>query len=196
MKNCYKCKEIKSFDEFGSDKSRFDGKNPMCKPCVKLFQTDWREKNKDKRKAIVDKYRLANREKCNEATKKSYAKNPNTQKNWVKNNIEKVRETKKNWAVRHSNQNKEIKANNKAKRRGAEGNFTASQIHDLLIKQKYKCVSCKCDITKGFHRDHIYPISSGGSNNITNIQLLCALCNARKSAKHPIDFMQENGFLL
>jgi 5-methylcytosine-specific restriction endonuclease McrA len=196
MKNCYKCKETKSINDFGSDKSRFDGKNPMCKPCVKLFHAEWRLKNKDKRKLIVDKYRLANREKCNEATKKSQAKHPNTQKNWVANNIEKVRETKKRWSVHNVDQNKEIKANNKAKRRGAKGNFTALQIHDLLIKQKYKCVSCKCDISKGFHRDHIYPISSGGNNDITNIQLLCATCNTRKSAKDPIVFMQEKGFLL
>lgn len=196
MKNCYKCAETKRIDEFGFDRSRGDGRNPMCKSCVNIFQAEWRDKNKEKRKAIVDKYREANKEKCNAATKLSQAKHPSTKQKWNEKNIEKVREIKKQWSYAHDKQNKEIKANNKAKRRGAKGNFTALQINDLLIKQKYKCIICNIDISKKFHRDHIYPIVAGGSNDIFNIQLLCPACNAKKSGKHPIDFMQEKGFLL
>ena len=44
--------------------------------------------------------------------------------------------------------------------------------------------------------DHIVPLAKGGSDGPENIQLLCAHCNRRKSAKDPIVFMQENGFLL
>lgn len=196
QKNCYKCKQTKSTFEFGSDKSRYDGKQPVCKACVRLIGAEYRANNKEKRKAIVDKYRAANREKCNLATKLSNQKHPETQRKWVEKNREKVRETKRNWAARHSEQNKEIKINNKAKRRGAFGNHTPQQITDLLHKQKHKCACCKTDISDKFHRDHIIPISAGGTNEIFNIQLLCAFCNTSKGAKDPITFMQQKGFLL
>ena len=46
----------------------------------------------------------------------------------------------------------------------------------------------KCGIEK--------PLALGGSNDKANLQLLCPTCNAKKSAKHPIDFMQSRGLLL
>lgn len=44
--------------------------------------------------------------------------------------------------------------------------------------------------------DHIMPMDLGGSNDASNLQLLCQSCNSSKHAKHPVDFMQERGFLL
>jgi hypothetical protein len=196
LKLCYKCKEKKPFDFFGADKNRGDGKNPVCKVCLKKYLATWRENNKDKRKATVDKYRANNRDKCNEAVKKSNQKHPETQRNWVNKNREKVQQIKRDWAARHPHQNKEIKANNRSKRRGASGNFTKQQIYDLLVKQKHKCACCKISISNKYHRDHIIPIALNGNNEIYNIQLLCKQCNLSKGAKHPIDFMQTKGFLL
>lgn len=40
------------------------------------------------------------------------------------------------------------------------------------------------------------PLARGGTNQRTNLQLLCPPCNLSKSAKDPIDFMQSRGFLL
>jgi 5-methylcytosine-specific restriction endonuclease McrA len=39
-------------------------------------------------------------------------------------------------------------------------------------------------------------LSRGGSNDISNIELLCERCNLRKHAKDPIDWAQENGLLV
>ena len=196
LKHCYKCKQTKSIDEFGKDKSRHDGKQPACKLCIRKISSDFRANNKEKRKAAVDKYRAANQKKCNEATKKSNQKNPETQRNWVNKNRLKVQQIKRDWAARHPEQNREIKINNKAKRRGASGKFTKQQIENLLIKQKQKCACCNISISTEFHRDHIIPIVLGGNNEITNIQLLCKYCNLSKGGKHPIDFMQSKGYLL
>lgn len=63
--------------------------------------------------------------------------------------------------------------------------------------QRWRCAACRCDLRRsGYHMDHIMPLAKGGAHAPRNVQLLCPTCNVRKSAKHPVDFMQERGFLL
>lgn len=56
----------------------------------------------------------------------------------------------------------------------------------IFFRDRGQCVLCKSDISgvvcigniKNF--DHIVPLSNGGLNDVTNIQLLCASCNNKK----------------
>jgi 5-methylcytosine-specific restriction endonuclease McrA len=66
---------------------------------------------------------------------------------------------------------------------------------ELNAKQKGKCAVCR-DTLAARHVDHIIPLARGGFHERSNLQLLCQPCNSRKSAKDPIRFMQERGFLL
>lgn len=81
-----------------------------------------------------------------------------------------------------------------------KGRILGSLPKGLLKKigdsQKWMCVVCRASIKSFYHMDHVMPLAKGGKHEATNIQLLCPSCNVRKSAKHPIDFMQERGFLL
>ena len=76
------------------------------------------------------------------------------------------------------------------------GRLPRGTVNLLGSLQKWKCVVCKCDIRSKYHVDHIMPLAKGGLHVPENIQLLCPTCNVQKSAKHPIDFMQQKGFLL
>lgn len=67
----------------------------------------------------------------------------------------------------------------------------------LLKRQKGRCVACGANLKEcGSHLDHIRPLSRGGPHEDANLQLLCPACNLSKSDRDPVEFMQENGFLL
>lgn len=117
-------------------------------------------------------------------------------------NLEKARardlKNAKLYAKRHPDKIRAHNQNARARKRGASGRHTAADIKTLLNLQKSKCAHSWCRVELGgkFHRDHIIPLALGGSNDRRNLQLLCKPCNLRKSAKHPVDFAQENGMLL
>lgn len=84
----------------------------------------------------------------------------------------------------------------RARLRNAAGSHTAEQIKALHLYQKGRCPVCRSSLKHGYHVDHVNPLSKGGSDDISNIQLLCPPCNLNKSAKDPIEFMRERGYLL
>ena len=76
------------------------------------------------------------------------------------------------------------------------GRLPRGAIKKIGDYQRWLCVICRCDVSKSYHVDHIMPLAKGGKHEPKNIQILCPSCNVRKSAKDPIEYMQERGFLL
>lgn len=68
----------------------------------------------------------------------------------------------------------------------------------VFFRDRGRCVFCRCDLSglvtvssdKNF--DHVVPLGQGGLNDVTNIQLLCNECNAKKSCGDAVtsDFYQ------
>ena len=82
-------------------------------------------------------------------------------------------------------------------RRGRKtGRLPRGYLVKLYELQRGKCPVCKDNLGKSYHTDHINPLAAGGEHIVGNIQLLCQHCNCTKSAKDPIKFMQECGFLI
>lgn len=196
VKICSACKESKDKSLFGRDKARKDGLNYVCKSCVAKKSKIYRELNPDKRKVTCKNYRENNPSACKESylrwQEKEKASGWLTKKAYDAANPEQKKLRKKKWVQN----NPEYMKLQKHRRRGAGGSFSKKDIDFLMRSQKQKCVSCFTSLLDGKHIDHILPIALGGTNDPTNLQLLCPKCNREKSAKHPIDFMQSKGFLL
>lgn len=156
---------------------------------MKKYGAEWYAENKVRLVPLRRKWYLENKKAHNARSLAYYYANPEV---W--------REYHKKWAQQNRELMRLYTSASGAKRRAAKvnslGSFTASDVRELLKLQKGKCAACRDKLTYKFHRDHIVPLSRGGSNDKRNIQLLCPACNVRKHAKDPIDFMQSKGFLL
>lgn len=141
-------------------------KSGRCIPCKKVISEKYYNKNKDLISASHKKWRLENPEKSAEYAARWKARNPEA-----------------------------VRLINSARRRGGGGRPSRGIVRRLFDLQRGKCACCGSLLTS-FHVDHIMPLALGGSNDDKNLQLLLPSCNLKKSAKHPIDYMQSKGNLL
>ena len=72
-----------------------------------------------------------------------------------------------------------LKARRYARERNAEGNHTLQEWNSLKEKFNYKCANCRKE--KPLTKDHIKPLSKGGTGHIENIQPLCRNCNSKNT---------------
>ena len=146
----------------------------------------WAEKYPERAAAIKAEWANDNREKVLELNRK-----------WRDNNKEKVKESNANWGKRNRDKTR-IHCHNRRERTRKNGGMLSSDIvNKLLALQRGKC-ACGCgqSLCTKYHIDHIVPISKGGRNEDSNVQLLRDTCNLSKGGRDPIEFMQSRGFLL
>ena len=132
-------------------------------------------------------WKLANREKLNAAEREARLRDPEAYK---------ARVAKYIGSDKGKNGQRARTRNYQASRRGADGSHTREEIQALYHQQNGKCAYCRVSLKPGYHVDHIQPLSKGGSNWITNLQLACRPCNIRKNATDPIEFARRLGRLL
>lgn len=107
-------------------------------------------------------------------------------KRWQKANPEKHGAIHKRWKKANNGAVVAMGQARRARKRGAEGRYTQSDLHVLLEKQGFSCFSADCGVSFFETKptvDHIVPLFRGGTNWPDNIQLLCKSCNCEKHTK-------------
>lgn len=175
----------------------------------------WRAANPEKVKLSRDAYRALNLDKINAVTLAWRNANPEREKEtsaayrasnldkvrasslaWRTANPEKAKEFTDAWKAANPESTKIHNQNRRALKKRSGGKLSTDLAAKLMQLQKGMCPCCNLPLGQDFHLDHILPLALGGANIDTNIQLLRANCNMQKHAKHPVDYMQQKGFLL
>lgn len=107
-----------------------------------------------------------------------------------------VKQRVREWNEANPNAGRVRGRNYRARKYQAEGSHTLADVEALHAKQAGRCVYCRKALGRTFHVDHIQPLSKGGSNWPSNLQLTCGPCNNRKRATDPIAFAQRLGRLI
>lgn len=145
----------------------------------------WAKANEEKVKASRKKYRILHKD----SIRLSNA-------GYRKANVKKQSDYTAAWRKANPEASRAIVRNRRARMRSSCGKHDAHDIIGLVRIQGGKCAWCRRSVIKQRHVDHIIPIALGGSNNRSNLQILCPPCNRSKGSLHPIEFAQREGRLL
>jgi len=153
----------------------------------------WAETHSDKKLAYAKNYLpIANAKRRARASqdpdyyRRQYAKRKSSPefkaaaikrtKEWRKKNPEEAKKLWAEWRLRNPDA---VRASRKARAlmRRAGGKVSASTVRE--IRARRVCAACG-DIHALMEIDHIKPVSRGGTNHPSNLQLLCKPCNQSK----------------
>lgn len=218
MKRCARCREWKGQTAFSADKSRKDGLQPYCKACNRAYLEANTERisarkqqhytqNADRLRQRSRDHLSANRDQVNARRRELHAarseeKNAERRRQYAldsarvldkvrsarRANIERSREHERARYAANPERYKAQARNRKARKKGAQGKYTAAEWRALKAQYRHTCLRCgRSEPDIKLTPDHIVPLARGGSNYITNLQPLCLECNLWKSTKI-IDF--------
>lgn len=127
-------------------------------------------------------------------------------KAWYAANIEKARARNRLYQDAHAEQSRaryrswrrknlarasELSRIRRVRQANAEGSHTEVEWQGLKAYYNYTCLCCrKSEPEIALTRDHVIPITKGGSDDIANIQPLCKTCNCSKGTK-TIDYREQ-----
>ena len=111
-------------------------------------------------------------------------------------NADAIRERKRKWRKDNPSAVRVYYHSRRIRKLNGGVKLSKGLVEKLLRLQRGKCACCGRPLGSDYHLDHIMPLSMGGLNTDNNVQLLRAKCNLQKSAKHPVDFMRQRGYLI
>jgi len=171
-----------------------------CPECNRAYMKAYRAANLEKVKAGQRDHYARNRDRVIEKVKAYAFENKDRVKAAKAKRYDQTREARqakiKEWQTKNPEKHREsVRAatlNRVARKAKAPGKYTVKDIRRLYDEQNGKCPACDVSLLDGYHVDHVVPLSKGGDNWPTNLQLLCPPCNLRKSDMSMDDFMARN----
>lgn len=197
IKHCPKCDTDKpaTTEHFHRRAASPDGLYHSCKECMKNYYIankeryaengrayysankerkaeqgrDWRERNKEWKAERQRVYRSANSGKWTKYRREYNAKNK-----------ERYAEQRRAYEASHPDLRRSIKLRYRATKAAAEGDYGVTDIKRQYEAQGGRCAYCSTPLSKGYHIDHVVPLSRGGSNKPDNLVATCPTCNISK----------------
>lgn len=199
MKRCSgDCGEVKPLNKeyFHRRESSKDGFRSDCRECVRKRQekynrTEERKQARYERESALRQTDPEWREKQNAPVRDWRDQQiPERPRNYEAQPHVKVRKAKEHraWAQTHPELKKSHEHKRRARKRGAEGSYSPSDLIRIMGEQQGICFYCNDSITKSYTIDHFIPLARGGSNWPDNIKLACKPCNSQKHDKLPSEF--------
>lgn len=184
-KVCSRCKSFKLYLHFSKDRSKRNGYSSLCKECRGLYNRKYWHDTIERRHEYRKEYVKTNRDVLNQKKKEYYSKNSERIKTQVQSyrdaHGEEHRRRSREWSKRNPERTMVIRQRRRTLERNSDGSFTTQQWQALCVWFDNTCLKCR-ETTK-LTPDHVIPLSRGGSNDISNIQPLCFLCNTRKHTR-------------
>lgn len=155
---------------------------------VKEIKRTHREANPERYAEALRKYRESHRDEINIQARERRQTDLEHYREIGRMSYDRHREERCAYSREYSksNRDKATAALNRrrARQRRAEGSHTIEEWETLKAQYDCTCLCCgrkepEIELT----RDHVVPFEKGGSDWISNLQPLCAVCNSRKNTK-------------
>ncbi|HSG45352.1 MAG TPA: HNH endonuclease [Anaerolineales bacterium] len=148
--------------------------------------------NPEKYDKALRKYRKAHREEINIKAKERRERNLEHYREIGRNSYERHAEERRKYSIEYYKRypEKSVAATNRrrALKYASEITHTEEEWQELKAFYNFTCLRCgKQEAEIKLTRDHVVPLTQGGSDSIDNVQPLCARCNSKKNNKH-IDY--------
>ena len=201
-KLCRVCLVTKPVSEFSINRASRDGLTRLCKVCAAV---EWREFYEKAKPVLADRQRTPQRKlwraehdrRMRGDSEHRAQHNAWNREYWQRHSTEiaaRRRDARPAKRLQDLERHRRWRASDPSKHRAngrrydyreraarqLAGHHTESEWQATLPQHGHRCAWCAA--TEGLTRDHIIPLSKGGTDLIGNIQPLCKSCNSRKGA--------------
>ncbi len=181
-------------------------KRGRCRDCKLAARKRYRQKNQELIKARTRAYYEANRAKVRTSQRAYYEANAEQERarnaKYREENAQAIRDAKRiyaesgrdrerrrQWFANNPEKKRAYELNRKARLAGAKGSHTPDELFQMYEDQQGLCAYCETPMFGNYSVDHMLPISRGGSNDWSNLAIVCVSCNSRKAAKTVEEFV-------
>ena len=201
-KYCTRCKLLLPLSEFTRHTGHKDGYSSRCRGCRSITRREFKCIERD----MLIAQSLRRCTKCHKIKSlNAFYNRPNSSTGGVmahcktckdagrriyrQENREAVNKRAREWYQANPEKRRAIIERRRVRKKQVGGFFDGNDIVALQAAQTELCIYCRSTLKNGYHIDHITPLSRGGNNNPTNLQLLCAHCNLSKKDKTHEEFL-------
>lgn len=168
-KACTRCGTIKIYAEFGRLAAAADGRKSICRSCRTVSSSAYRANNRTALRERAQEYYEKNRSRLIAKATAYHSLNP-----------DKAYAAVARYRTKNPETMRQANARRRALKLGASGSHTLAEWRIVLSQFNGSCAYCPSPATS---RDHIVPLTRGGSDYISNIYPACAPCNSSKGNK-------------